>query len=87
MGENMLGIRNLCVSYPADRGVVRAVEDVSLDVPKGEIAGIVGESGCGKSTVARAVMGLIRKPGKITGGKSATVRKKKRASCAGQNSP
>ena len=68
MGENMLGIRNLCVSYPADRGVVRAVEDVSLDVPKGEIAGIVGESGCGKSTVARAVMGLIRKPGRITGG-------------------
>lgn len=68
MGENMLEIRNLCVSYPADRGVVRAVEDVSLDVPKGEIAGIVGESGCGKSTVARAVMGLIRKPGRITGG-------------------
>ena len=68
MDANMLEIRNLCVSYPADKGMVRAVEDVSLDLPKGQIAGIVGESGCGKSTVARAVMGLIRKPGKITGG-------------------
>src|SRR5262252_7208385 len=40
-------------------GVVRAVEDVSLSVGKGEVLGIVGESGCGKSTTARLVIGLI----------------------------
>ena len=41
---------------------------VSLDVPEGRIVGIVGESGCGKSMTARAVMGLLRHPAKITGG-------------------
>lgn len=50
------------------KGVVPAVDDVSITVPKGKIVGIVGESGCGKSMTAMSVMQLIRKPGKIEGG-------------------
>ena len=68
METNMLEIRDLCVTFPTDKGEIRAADGVSLKVPKGSIAGIVGESGCGKSMTARAVMGLIRKPGRVTGG-------------------
>jgi len=68
MNDNMLEIRNLCVSFPTDKGEVKAAADVSLTVPKGKIAGIVGESGCGKSVTARSVMGLIRRPGRVTAG-------------------
>lgn len=50
------------------KGVVPAVDDVSITVPKGKIVGIVGESGCGKSMTAMSVIQLIRKPGKIEGG-------------------
>jgi oligopeptide/dipeptide ABC transporter ATP-binding protein len=55
-------IDNLVVRYPAagGRGVVHAVEGVSLDVAAGEVLGIVGESGCGKSTFARALMGIVQ---------------------------
>ena len=68
METNMLEIRNLRVTFPAEKGEVVAAADVSLDVPRGKIAGIVGESGCGKSVTARSVIGLIRRPGRITGG-------------------
>ena len=68
MEEKTLEVRNLTVCFQTDKGVIRPVDDVSLEVPKGSIVGIVGESGCGKSMTARAVMGLIRDPGKITGG-------------------
>ena len=68
MDRNTLEIRGLSVSIPTLRGVIRPVSDVSLDVPAGKIVGIVGESGCGKSMTARAVMGLLRNPVRITGG-------------------
>lgn len=68
MEPKALEIRHLTVSFRTDRGVVLPVNDVSLEVPGGSVAGIVGESGCGKSMTARAVMGLLRFPGKITGG-------------------
>ena len=68
MDRKTLEVRNLTVSFQTDRGVIRPVNDVSLEVPAGSIVGIVGESGCGKSMTARAVMGLLRYPGKITGG-------------------
>jgi len=69
MEQNTLEISHLTVSFPTDRGGFRPVNDVSLTVRKGQIVGLVGESGCGKSMTARAVMGLIRSPGKVTGGK------------------
>ena len=45
----MLQVNHLCTSFFTDKGEVRAVDDVSLEVPAGKIVGIVGESGCGKS--------------------------------------
>ena len=67
MEQKTLEVRNLTVSFRTYRGEIRPVNDVSLEVPAGTIAGIVGESGCGKSMTARAVMGLLRYPGKVTG--------------------
>ena len=68
MNENTLEVRGLTVCIPTVKGEVRPVNNVSLEVPAGSIAGIVGESGCGKSMAARAVMGLLRHPAKVTGG-------------------
>lgn len=60
-----LQISNLRAGFPTEKGVAMAVDGVSLAVPRGSIVGIVGESGCGKSMTARAVMGLIKAPGKL----------------------
>ena len=68
MERKMLEVRHLCAGFPTQKGEVRAVSDVSLEVQEGKIAGIVGESGCGKSMTARAIMGLMKYPGRITGG-------------------
>ena len=68
MEGKTLEVRGLTVCFRTDRGVIRPVDDVSLEVPAGHIVGIVGESGCGKSMTARAIMGLLRFPGRITGG-------------------
>ena len=68
MEQKTLEIRGLTVCFRTDKGVIRPVDDVSLEVPAGRIVGIVGESGCGKSMTVRAVMGLIPDPGKVTAG-------------------
>jgi peptide/nickel transport system ATP-binding protein len=69
MAEHLLGIKNLSVQFFTYQGIVRALEGVSLHVRKGEILGLVGETGCGKSVLARAVMRLIMDPpGRITSG-------------------
>lgn len=68
MEQTTLEVSHLSVSFRTDRGTIMPVNDVSLTVPAGKVVGIVGESGCGKSMTARAVMGLIRPPGKVTGG-------------------
>jgi peptide/nickel transport system ATP-binding protein len=62
-------VSNLKVSFWARRGEVKAVDDVSLQVNRGEIMGLAGESGCGKSTTGLAIMRLIKPPGKIKGGR------------------
>ncbi len=69
MNEKTLEVRGLTVHIPTEKGTVCPVNDVSLEVPPGSIVGIVGESGCGKSMTARAIMGLLRPPAKVTGGK------------------
>ena len=66
--ELALQIRNLKSCFFTGKGVVPAVDDVSIDVPPGKIIGLVGESGCGKSMTAMSVMGLLRHPGKVVGG-------------------
>ncbi len=66
--RNILEVRHLCAGFPTLKGEAVAVNDVSLTVPEGKIVGLVGESGCGKSMTARAVMGLIRYPGRVISG-------------------
>ena len=68
MEMNTLEIRNLCTSFFTEKGELKAVRDVSLSVGAGKITGIVGESGCGKSMLARSVMGLIPHPGRLVSG-------------------
>jgi peptide/nickel transport system ATP-binding protein len=64
----VLQVRGLRVSYHTDQGVLRVVDGVDLDVLRGEIFGIAGESGCGKSTVVEAILRLVRPPGRIEEG-------------------
>src|SRR5208283_4670794 len=66
--DPLLRVRDLRVAFRLDEGTVRAVDGVSFDVFPGEVVGIVGESGCGKSVTMRAVLQLIDPPGRITGG-------------------
>ncbi len=67
--EEVLRVNHLTVNYHTGRGSVRAVDDMSFSLKRGEILGIVGESGCGKSTVAKTVMGLLNsKRGTIENG-------------------
>jgi oligopeptide/dipeptide ABC transporter ATP-binding protein len=58
-------VRDLRVSFHASTGVARAVDGVSFDVGEGEIVGLVGESGCGKSVTALALLGLVPRPGRV----------------------
>lgn len=64
----VLSIRNLCVEIPTRNGIVKPVDDVSYDIGKGEILGVVGESGAGKSMAGNAIIGLLNRPAHIAGG-------------------
>ena len=69
MGEPLLAIRDLVTEFRTERGVVRAVDGVSFEIPRQQTLGVVGESGCGKSVTALSVMRLIASPpGRIAGG-------------------
>jgi len=64
----LLKINNLHTSFFTYRGTVKAVDDISLELKEGEVLGLVGESGCGKSVTLLSILGLVPYPGKITGG-------------------
>ncbi len=64
----VLNVEHLCTSFFTQNGEVKAVNDVSISVPRGKIIGIVGESGCGKSMTARSIVRLLRYPGRIVSG-------------------
>lgn len=64
----LLNIRGLEVEFPSRRGHVKAVRDLTITVEPGEILGVVGESGAGKSTIGNAVIGLLEPPGRVSGG-------------------
>lgn len=68
MTEPLLSVRNLTVEFPTRRGILTAVQDISFDIMPGEVLGVVGESGAGKSMTGSAIMGLIDRPGRIAQG-------------------
>ncbi|MEM6386427.1 MAG: ABC transporter ATP-binding protein [Pseudomonadota bacterium] len=69
MAEALLDIEDLSVVFPTRRGDFRAVRDATLALSPGEIHGLVGESGAGKSTIGAAIMGLLEGSGHISGGR------------------
>jgi peptide/nickel transport system ATP-binding protein len=64
----LLEVRNLRIEFPTRRGTLVAVDDVSLSIAPGEVLGVVGESGAGKSLTGAAIIGLIEPPGRIAAG-------------------
>jgi len=67
--EPILSVKNLSTWFYMEEGVVKAVNDVNLELHENEVVGIVGETGSGKSVTVRSIMRLIHKPGKIVSGK------------------
>jgi len=65
---SLLQIKNLVVEFPGRRGTLRALDDISFDIAPGEILGVVGESGAGKSLTGAAIIGLLEPPGRVAGG-------------------
>lgn len=66
--SQLLEVTNLRTQFPTRAGLVKSVDGVSFSIGEGELLGLVGESGCGKSITALSIMRLISKPGKITNG-------------------
>ncbi len=66
----LLSIRNLSVEFHTEEGIVRAVNEVSFDIPRGKTVCLVGESGCGKSVSAYSLLGLVSPPGRVVGGEA-----------------
>ena len=64
----LLSVRRLRIEFPTRRGTLVAIDDVSFDIAKGEVLGMVGESGAGKSLTGAAIIGLLEPPGRIAGG-------------------
>jgi oligopeptide/dipeptide ABC transporter ATP-binding protein len=68
MPDILLEVNNLYVNFFLAEGIVRAVNGVSLKIERGKTLGLVGESGCGKSVTARAILNMVRRPGRIMSG-------------------
>jgi len=64
----LLEVHDLTVEFPTRRGVLRALDRVSFSIDTGEILGVVGESGAGKSLTGAAIVGLVERPGRVAGG-------------------
>ncbi len=67
--EPLLEVKNLKVHFATEEGVIEAVRDVSFEIKRGETVAIVGESGCGKSVMARAILRIVPAPGRIVEGR------------------
>jgi oligopeptide/dipeptide ABC transporter ATP-binding protein len=68
LSEHLLELRDVETHFDTRDGVVKAVDGVSLHVDRGEVLGVVGESGCGKSVTAFSIMGLVSHPGEVVAG-------------------
>jgi peptide/nickel transport system ATP-binding protein len=69
VAEPLLRVEHLVTEFATDGGVLRAVDDVSFEIPPGATLGIVGESGCGKSVTSLSILRLIQRPGRIASGR------------------
>jgi peptide/nickel transport system ATP-binding protein len=67
--DNVLKVENLKINFFTRKGIVYAVDDISFTLKKGETLGLVGESGCGKTTTVLGLMKMVPTPGEITGGR------------------
>ena len=65
---SLLQVKNLVVEFPSRHGTLRALDDISFDIAPGEILGVVGESGAGKSLTGAAIIGLLEPPGRVANG-------------------
>lgn len=65
---SLLQVKNLVVEFPSRKGTLRALDSVSFDIAPGEILGVVGESGAGKSLTGAAIIGLLEPPGRVSSG-------------------
>ncbi|QTN28374.1 ABC transporter ATP-binding protein [Rhodoferax sp. AJA081-3] len=65
---SLLQVKNLVVEFPSRKGTLRALDDISFDIAPGEILGVVGESGAGKSLTGAAIIGLLEPPGRVGSG-------------------
>ncbi len=68
---SLLQVKNLVVEFPNRRGTLRAIDGISFDIAPGEILGVVGESGAGKSLTGASIIGLLEPPGRIASGEVA----------------
>src|SRR5258706_3041690 len=68
MSAPLLEVKNLRVEFNARRGTLVAIDDVSFDIAPGEVLGVVGESGAGKSITGTAIIGLLEPPGRVASG-------------------
>jgi peptide/nickel transport system ATP-binding protein len=84
--EALLEVRGLSVDFLTPRGRVHALRDVDLTVPRGEVVGLVGESGCGKSVTIKSVLRIVQRPGQIVGGEI-LFRRQKRDGRGARNGP
>jgi peptide/nickel transport system ATP-binding protein len=65
----LLAVENLSVGFHTDNGLAQVLDSTSLAIDAGEVVGLVGESGCGKTTLARAILGVLpTPPARIAGG-------------------
>jgi peptide/nickel transport system ATP-binding protein len=65
---SLLQVKNLVVEFPSRHGTLRAIDGISFEIAPGEILGVVGESGAGKSLTGASIIGLLEPPGRIAGG-------------------
>jgi peptide/nickel transport system ATP-binding protein len=79
----LIEVKDLRVEFDVRAGVVKAVDGLSLDIYRGKTMGVIGESGCGKSMTARAILQMIPKPGKVTQGEVLYYRRKKENGSSG----
>ncbi len=66
--DTILSVRDLKTRFALDEGTTKAVDGVSFDVQPGQVVGIVGESGCGKSVTIKSILGIVQKPGEVVSG-------------------